>query len=191
MKAIAIAFAVSLLFAINLSAQQIQSYDAFIQTKSSGIVKGILYHVTDAGLILQQPDSVVAIDAADIKMIKIYASTTPYKYKKIFTYDPWSDDNYETKPNQIVRTRKWNEKDPTFQEEVTGHIATAAINVTANLIALPFSAIRGNIFKAKINHKTDRFKKIKNELYYYSIDYQVHDSGAELKKANLLVNKGN
>lgn len=184
MKAIAIAFVLLTLFVINLSAQQIQSYDALIQTKSSGLIKGVLYHVTEEGLILQQPDSVVAINATDIKMIKIYASSKPYKYKKIFKYDPWSDDNYEIKPNQIVRTRKWDEKDPTLQEEVTGHIATAAINVTANLIALPFSAIRGNIFKAKVNNKADKFKKIKNELYYYSVDYQIHDSGAELKKVD-------
>ena len=185
MKKTSLILALLVLLMINAYAQKIQAYDAVVNLKNSVIEKGILYDVVKEGLILQRGDSLVSISTNGIAMLKIYAAKSPYKFKKIFTYDPWDESNFETKSSNMVRIRKWNEEDPTPGEEIKGYISTAVVNGAIHLIALPISAIRANIFKVSINCKTDKFDKVKEELSYYSINYQAHDSGAELKKISL------
>lgn len=180
---------VCLLSSPSLFAQRVQSYNAVVKTKNTGTEKGILYHVTDKGIILQTGDSVVAISVADIKRIKIFTTNKPYKYKKVFTYDPWAESNYEILPHSQVKVRKWGMEDPSLGEEIGGHVATAAINGAINLITAPLSKINGNIFNAFINHDNTKFTRVKNDLYYYSIYYQMNDYKEALKKIRIAAQK--
>jgi hypothetical protein len=169
--------------------QSTQCYIAAVKTKEAGTVKGVLYNVTNNGVVLDCHDSLIVLNSTEIKEIKIFTSPTPYKYKKVFIYDPWGESNFETIPNSQVKRRKWGEKDPTLQEEIIGHVATGAINVAINLIASPIQAINTNIYKVRIAQKIEKFNEVRKELYNYSIHYQLYaDSSEELKKAMAITN---
>lgn len=169
-------------FGVVLQAQTIHPYIAIVKTRD-GKQKGILLRVTSDALVLERGDSVKVIKATDIRNIRIRASKKPYTYKAIFKYDPWDENNFEKVPNSQVRVRKWNEKDPTTGEEIAGHVGTAVVNTTINLIAAPISAINSSIEKIEIKQSIDLFNVNKANLQSYSTSYQANpDYEGELKK---------
>ncbi|WP_316820400.1 hypothetical protein [Pedobacter gandavensis] len=192
MKHVLIVFALVILYHSPINAQDIRSYLVVVKTKSVGNAKGVLYNVSPNAIILQNGDSIIAIGPTEIKKIIIFASNKPYKYKKVFNYTPWDENNFETRPNEQVRIRKWGQPDPTIKEEVGGHISNAAMNGVVNLIAAPLSVIKGSLYTAIINEDVNKFNSIRNDLYKYSIYYQLHtDYKDELKKINSITNRTN
>jgi len=187
MKRFFIIFILFIASTIVLQAQNIRSYTVIVKIKGAKTEKGILCNVTTDKLILDNGDGIITVRSEDIRRINIFASKRPYQYKNVLAYDPWEESNFETPVKGQAPVRKWGKEDPSLKEEIGGHIMTVAMNATANLIAAPISRIRGSLFKAKINGDVEKFQELRNDLYYFSIYYQVHsDYGDELKRINVI-----
>lgn len=163
------------------NAQQVKPYLTTVKTKTS-TVKGILYKVDSTGLLVATSDSLFKIPAEDVKSIKIRTPKKKAEVIRFLTYDPWSENNFEKRPDGLT-VRKWGEKDPTLGEEISGHVATTLINVAGNVIAAPIQAINPSIANFKIKGDLNVFSRYQNDLKFFSVYYQSDPNQvAELQK---------
>lgn len=168
-------------FILTASAQRtVKPYFATIKTLS-GTQKGILYQVDSANVIINRDNKLELISFSTIKWIKLKVLKSGDKeFIKFITYDPWSKNNFEKNQNGAL-VRKWGEKDPTMGEEIRGHIASAAINITGNLLAAPIQSINPSVANYKIKCDQQQYLSVLNELSYYTVNYQLNpDTKAEL-----------
>ena len=171
-------FSLSVTFAI---AQNVKPYLATVKTKAS-VVKGVLYKVDSASLVIALNDKFVTINTVDIKSIKIRVPKKNQGIIQFITYDPWGPEHYEQNPGG-EKVRKWGDKDPSIGEEISGHVAATLINVTGNILAAPIQSINPSIAYIKINGDLEKYAAQRNELSYFSVYYQSNPNVlAELDK---------
>lgn len=153
-----------------LQAQQITPYIAIVKTNAE-VRKGLLYKVDSSGVVMITDGDLVTISTDQIKTIKIRSPKKQASVIQFLKYDPWNKNNYEKRVDGAI-VRKWGEKDPTLGEEIGGHVATALINVTGNILAAPIQAINPSIANFKINGDAVKYAQQKTDLNYFSVYYQ-------------------
>lgn len=169
---------------------QVKPYIAIINTGNK-VFKGVLYNVTPDSIGVQKNDKVVFFKAANIKSIKIKVLKRGFRYKKYLSYDPYNEKNYEKVSNKMVPVRKWGEKDPTIEEELSGRIITSFYNTAINGVFASIALINGSLGTIDVNYDVNKYKESVKSIKYHSIAYQKNP-GAELQSLKVsLVNKGN
>ena len=152
-----------------VSAQQSKPYLAIIKT-TSGTARGILYKVDSTYLLIDSKTGLTSIDAGKIEAIKLRLVQKKYKVKKLFTYKPYDDINYDKDVNGF-QVRKWGKADPSLKEEFNGHAGNAMLNVAANIIAFPFHFVNPYVAKVKFK-ELNRYNQSMEMLANYSVYYQ-------------------
>ena len=80
--------------------------------------------------------------------------------------------------------RKWGEKDPTLEQEITGKVGTSLINALVNVIALPIHAINPGIARFKFNagkKYADQVETLSNYSVYYQTNQNIIKELEQLK----------
>ncbi|PWS31372.1 hypothetical protein [Pedobacter paludis] len=166
-------FFLVLIFALSVGfsqAQTVKPYITKIKTKD-GVIRGLLYKVDSASVIILADHNFSTVDISEIKSIKIRTPKKPYEIVQFVKYDPWSEDNFEKRTDGL-KVRKWGEKDPTLGEEIGGHFYGTLFNVIGNIFAAPIHSINPSIANYKINGSLQKFAEQKAELNYFSVYYQ-------------------
>jgi len=171
---------------------QVKPYIAIINTGNK-VFKGVLYTVSPDSIGLQKDAEVVFFKAVNIKTIKLKELKRGFRYKKYLSYDPYNEKNYEKVSNKMVPVRKWGEKDPTIEEELSGRIITSFYNTAINGVFASLGLINSNLSTIDVNYDVNKYKKSVKLMNFHSIAYQKKpDVGAELQSLKVsLVNKGN
>ncbi|WP_145855979.1 hypothetical protein [Pedobacter suwonensis] len=172
---------VACLFVSESKSQGIKPYIAIVKTKAD-VVKGVLYKVDSASVVMIVEGSPVTLPVDEIKTIKIRTPKKEASIIQFLKYDPWNADNYEKRADGAI-VRKWGEKDPTPGEEVGGHVVATVVNITGNIIAAPIQAINPSIANYKINGDAAKYAQHKTDLDYFSVYYQQNTNlTTELQK---------
>jgi len=172
---------------------QIKPCIAIINTGDE-VFKGVLYNVTPDSIGVKRDANVVFFQADEIKSIKIKELKRGFRYKKYLNYDPYNEKNYEKVSNKMVPVRKWGEKDPTIEEELSGRIITSFYNTAINGVFASIGLMNGPLNNIKVDYNPLKYKENLKALSYHSISYQlnpkpVHANVQELKAS--LSHKGN
>jgi hypothetical protein len=171
---------------------QIKPCIAIINT-GNDVFKGVLINVTPDSIGLKKNAEVVFFKADEIKTIKLKELKRGFRYKKYLSYDPYNEKNYQKVSNKMVPVRKWGEKDPTIEEEISGRIITSFYNVAINGVFASIGLINGSLSNINVNYNPIKYKENAKALSYYSIAYQTNPQTSadrqELKAS--LSSKGN
>ena len=84
-------------------------------------------------------------------------------------YDSWDENNFERDLGGN-KVRKWNQKEPTLEEEVAGRLGNTLVNGILNLLVAPFHAINPAIYSTS----EVKFKDEVNNLSGYCLFYQYY-----------------
>ena len=164
-----------------LKAQGVKPYIAIVKTKAD-VIRGVLYKVDSASVVMIVEGSPVTLPVDQIKTIKIRTPKKEASIIQFLKYDPWNADNFEKRADGAI-VRKWGEKDPTLGEEVGGHVVTTMVNITGNIIAAPIQAINPSIANFKINGDAAKYSQHQTDLDYFSVYYQQNTNlTTELQK---------
>jgi hypothetical protein len=170
---------------------QVKPYIAVINT-GNDVFKGVLYNVTPDSVGVKRDSEVVFFKASAIKSIKLKELKRGFRYKKYLSYDPYNEKNYQKVSNKMVPVRKWGEKDPTIEEELSGRIITSFYNTAINGVFASIGLVNGCLSTIKVNYDANKYKENAKNLAYHSISYQrTHVQAAELRAQNAPVSKGN
>lgn len=162
---------------------QVKPYLAIVDTGKE-IFRGVLYQVTPDSLGLKRDEAVVFFNASDIRKIKVKELTRSVKYKKYLSYDPYNEKNYEKVTRKMVPVRKWGEKGPTMEEELSGRIITSMYSTAINSVFSSLGLSNNCISTLKLNHDTEKYRQNVEALAFHSILYQSNPGSlAELKSA--------
>lgn len=170
---------------------QIKPCIAIINTGDE-VFKGVLYNVTADSIGVKRDVNVVFFQAGEIKSIKIKELKRGFRYKKYLDYDPYNEKNYEKVSNKMVPVRKWGEKDPTIEEELSGRIITSFYNTAINGVFASIGLMNGALNNIKVDYNPLKYKENLKALSYHSISYQLNPEPAAVPeiKASLSY-KGN
>jgi hypothetical protein len=163
-------------FKYNASAQ-VKPYLAIVHTDRETF-KGLLYKASSDSICLKSEKSTLNICASTVKTIELRSVSKNSKYRKYSNYDPYND-RFVKVSKKMVPVRKWGEKDPTIEEELSGRILTGFYNAALNGIASSFSLINGTVSFMKINYDKDNYYKELSSLNYYSIQHQLNPEFTE------------
>lgn len=172
---------------------QVKPYIAVINTGKE-VFKGVLYAVTPDSIGVKKDAEVVFFKACDIKSIKLKEMKRGFRYKKYLSYDPYNEKNYEKVTHKMVPVRKWGEKDPTIEEELSGRIITSFYNAAMNGVFASIGLVNGSLSSVNVNYDASIYKQQLKNLSYHSILYQKSASENNTKLQSLkvsLVSKGN
>ncbi len=150
---------------------QIKPYIAVVNT-GNGVFRGVLYQVTSDSVGVKTDSRVIFFSACDIKSIKLKGIAGRTRYKKYLSYDPYFEKNYEKVSHKMVAVRKWGEKDPTIEEELSCRILTGFYNAAMNGLAAPINMMSGSLATYTINHDQSNYTKDMPSLACHSILYQ-------------------
>jgi len=155
MKLVICTVIASLLICIekNALAQQAKPYIAVVNTGNESF-KGVLYQVCKDSLGIKRDNGIFFFKGEDIKSITLKEIKKGSKYKAYLGYNSnYNEKRYEKVSNKMVPVRKWGEKDPTIEEELSGRILTgiysSAINSIGNLLSGSLNTIEVNYNKEK------------------------------------------
>jgi len=165
------------------SSAQVKPCMALINTGKE-VFKGVLYQVTPDSIGVKGDTSLVFFKPGEIKNIKI-KEIKGFEYKKYLNYEPKSYDKFSTK---MVPVRKWGEKDPTIEEELSGRIITSFYNTALNSLTSSWGFMNKSLANIKINYDERIYKEEFKDLTYRSLAYQLdpeHNASApeELRAA--------
>ncbi len=171
---------------------QVKPYMAVINT-GSDVFKGILSHVTPDSIGIQNDRDIVFFHAEAIKTIKVKELKRGFRYKQFLNYDLQNEKNYQNVTNKMVPVRKWGEKDPTIEEELSGRIITSFYNTALNGVFASISLMSGSLATINVNYDRHVYQENAKQLFQHSLAYQ-QNPGAFIKAQQLkvsLVQKGN
>ncbi len=150
---------------------QVKPYIAIINT-GSDVFKGILYHVTPDSIGIQKDKNILFFKAAAIKTIKVKELKRGFRYKKFLSYDPQNEKNYQKVTHKMVPVRKWGEKDPTIEEELSGRIITSFYNTALNGVFASIGLVSGGLSTINVNYDCNIYKENAKKLFFHSLAYQ-------------------
>jgi hypothetical protein len=171
---------------------QVKPYMAIIHTDGH-VHKGILFDVTPDSIGVQKDKEVVFLQAANIKTIKVKEVKRGFRYKNFMNYDPQNEKNYQKVTNKMVPVRKWGEKDPTIEEELSGRIITSFYNTALNSVFASIGLMNGSSNVINVNFDCNVYKENAKKLFYHSIAYQQNpgETAAQQDLKVSLNQKGN
>ena len=131
---------------------QAKPYIAVVNTGNESF-KGVLYQVCKDSIGIKNDNNIVFFRGEDIKTITLKEIKKGSKYKSYLGYNSnYNEKRYEKVSNKMVPVRKWGEKNPTIEEELSGRILTgiysSAINSIGNLLSGNLNTIQVNYNKA-------------------------------------------
>ena len=163
---------------------QVKPYIVIVHTDAD-VCKGILYQVTPDSIGVKKDESVVFFKADAIKQIKVKELKRGFRYKNYLSYDPYNEKNYQKVAKKMVPVRKWGEKDPTMEEELSGRIITSFYNTAMNSVFASLGLMNGSLNTIKVNYDAIKYKENVKALTYHSIMYQQQPNDpAELHASN-------
>ncbi len=168
---------------------QIKPYIAIINT-GDDVFKGVLYNVTPDSIGVKKDADVVFFRADEIKNIKIKEIKRGFRYKKYLTYDPYNEKNYEKVAKKMVPVRKWGEKTPTIEEELSGRIIASFYSTAINGVFASIGLMNGCLSNIKVNYDPNTYKANAEILSYHSIAFQrdpANPANVQEMKASLSV----
>lgn len=161
---------------------QVKPCVAVINTGKT-VFKGVLYRVTPDSIGVKGDTALVFFKPAEIKNIKI-KEIKGSEYKRYLNYEPRSYDKFSHK---MVPVRKWGEKDPTIEEELSGRIITSFYNTALNSITSSWGFISGNLANIRVNYDERIYKDELKDLTSRSLSYQLdpgqNNAGSEELRA--------
>jgi hypothetical protein len=166
---------------------QVTPYLAIIHTNTQ-TYKGLLYNCSSDSICLKDELTTLVIPASDVNTIELRSINKNSKYRKYSNYDPYND-RFVKVSRKMVPVRKWGEKDPTIEEELSGRIVTGFYNAALNGIASSLNLLGGSVSFIKINYSKENYFKELAKLSYHSIQHQLDPDLAE-RTDGILV-KGN
>jgi hypothetical protein len=136
----------------NALAQQAKPYIAVVNTGTESF-KGVLYQVCKDSIGIKKEDGIFFFRGEDIKTITLKEIRKGSKFKSYLGYNSnYNEKRYEKVSNKMVPVRKWGERNPTIEEELSGRILTgiysSAINSIGNLLSGNLNTIEVNYNKA-------------------------------------------
>jgi hypothetical protein len=155
----------------NVSAQ-VKPYLAVVRT-SGHTIKGVLYKASADSICVKTEESTVFICPTTIKTIKIKEISKNSKYRKYFNYDPYND-RFLKVSRKMKPVRKWGEKDPTIEEELSGRIITEFYNAALNGLASSVKIMNGSSEYLDVNFNKTTYNKELATLNNYSITKQMN-----------------
>lgn len=162
---------------------QVKPYMVVIST-GDDVCKGILYKVTNDSIGVKMNESLVYFKPESIRLIKLKELKRGFRYKKYLSYDPYNEKNYEKISNKMVPVRKWGEKDPTMEEELSGRIITSFYNNAINGVFASIGLMNGSLSTIKVNYDASRFKDSVQALSQHSIFFQQQKVNASTLQAS-------
>ena len=156
---------------------QIKPYIAVVNTGSETF-RGVLYNVTANGIMVKRDTADVFFSACDIKSIKLKVITGRTKYKKYLNYDPYFEKNYRTVSNKMVAVRKWGEKGPTMEEELSCRILSGFLSAALSGLAAPINMMNGSaVFN--VNYDQTNYSKEMQTIASHSVMHQRNLEGIQ------------
>lgn len=180
------------LFAIKGSAQ-VKPYMAVVNTGKQ-VFRGVLYQVTADSIGVKKEASIVFFKPCSIKNIKLREIKKGSKYMKYLTSDLYNERNYEKFTHKMVPVRKWGEKDPTIEEELSGRIISSFYSAAFNGLSASLGFMRGNLANIDVDYDAAKYKEEFKNLASRSILYQSileGSSDAEDLKPQAFASKDN
>jgi hypothetical protein len=156
---------------------QVKPYLAIVHTDQETF-KGLLYKASADSICLKNEKSTLNICASSVKTIELRSVAKNSKYRKYSNYDPYND-RFVKVSRKMVPVRKWGEKDPTIEEELSGRIVTGLYNAALNGIASSLSLINGTVSFMNINYDKENYFKELTNLTYHSIQHQLNPEVSE------------
>ncbi len=150
---------------------QVTPYLAIVHTDKDTF-KGLLYKASADSICLKNEKSTVNICASSVKTIELRSVAKNSKYRRYSNYDPYND-RFVKVSRKMVPVRKWGEKDPTIEEELSGRILTGFYNAALNGIASSLNLISGTVSFMNINYDKENYYKELTNLNYHSIQHQL------------------
>lgn len=163
--------AIFCLFNYNACAQ-VKPYLAIIHTNKETF-KGLLYNASADSICIKDEQNTMFICATEVNTIEIRSINKNSKYRKYSNYDPYND-RFVKVSKKMVPVRKWGEKDPTIEEELSGRIVTGFYNAALNGIASSLNLFGGSVSFMEINYKKENYYKQLANLNYHSIEHQLN-----------------
>lgn len=167
---------------------QVTPYLAIVHTNTQ-TYKGLLYNCSSDSICLKDELSTLSIPASEVNTIELRSVNKNSKYRKYSNYDPYND-RFAKVSKKMVPVRKWGEKDPTIEEELSGRIVTGFYNSALNGIASSLNLLGGSVSFIKINYSKENYYKEFATLSYHSIQHQLDPESTEPITQEIFV-KGN
>ena len=166
---------------------QVKPYLAIVKT-DKGTFKGVLYEASTDSICLKTEKNTIYVASADVESINLKEIRKNSKYRKFLNYDPYND-RFVKVSNKMVPVRKWGEKDPTIEEELSGRIVTCVYNTALNSVTSTVSSIfNGSVRFIEIDHNTAKYKSELTALNIHALRYQAEPENATL---SIIASKGN
>ncbi|MDB5021361.1 MAG: hypothetical protein JWQ28_2488 [Pedobacter sp.] len=156
----------------NTASAQVKPYLAVIHTNNETF-KGLLYKASADSICIKDEQKTLFICAAEVKTIEIRSINKNSKYRRYSNYDPYND-RFVKVSKKMVPVRKWGEKDPTIEEELSGRIVTGFYNAALNGIASSLNLFGGSVSFMEINYNKENYYKQLANLNYHSIEHQLN-----------------
>ncbi|WP_432708041.1 hypothetical protein [Pedobacter sp.] len=163
----------------------------FIATISTGndVFKGVLYEVTSDSIGIKKDAEVVYFCPDEIKTIKLREIKRGIRYKKYLNTDSYSEKSFQKVSKKMVPVRKWGEKDPTIEEELSGRIITSFYSTAINGVIASIGLMNGSTNTVNVNYKKENYLEGAKSLAFHSVLYQRSPAAhAELKAQNSKIN---
>lgn len=167
---------------------QVKPYLAIIHTNTQ-TYKGLLYNCSSDSICIKDESNTLSIPADEVNTIELRSLNKNSKYRKYSNYDPYND-RFVKVSRKMVPVRKWGEKDPTIEEELSGRIVTGFYNAALNGIASSLNLLGGSVSFININYSKENYYKQLATLGYHSIQQQLDSDSTEPITQDILV-KGN
>lgn len=158
---------------------QVKPYLAIVKTDKDTF-KGVLYEASADSICLKTEKNTVYIASASVKSINLKEIRKNSKYRKFLNYDPYND-RFVKVSNKMVPVRKWGEKDPTIEEELSGRIVTCVYNTALNSVTSTVSSIfNGSVRYIEIDYSPSKYKSELTALNIHALRYQAEPENSAL-----------
>jgi hypothetical protein len=167
---------------------QIKPFIATIHT-GKDVFKGVLYEVTNDSIGVKKDAQVVYFCPDEIKTIKLREIKRGIRYKKFLNSDSYSEKSFQKVSRKMVPVRKWGEKDPTIEEELSGRIITSFYSTAINGVIASIGLMNGSTNTINVNYNKENYQAGAKSLAFHSVLYQRSPAAHAEVKAQ--ISKGN
>jgi len=167
---------------------QIKPYIATIHT-GKDVFKGILYDVTTDSIGVKRDANVVYFSPDEIKTIKLREIKRGMRYKKYLNTDTYSEKSFQKVSKKMTPVRKWGEKAPTIEEELSGRIITCFYSTAINGVIASIGLMNRSSNTVNVNFDKNNYLKGAKSLAFHSVLYQRSPAANAEAKAQVI--KGN
>jgi hypothetical protein len=137
-----------------------------------------LYNASADSICIKDESNTTTICASKVNTIELRSINKNSKYRRYSNYDPYND-RFVKVSKKMVPVRKWGEKDPTIEEELSGRIVTGVYNAALNGLASSLNLFGGSVSFLNINYDKAKYYKELANLNGLSISHQLNPEVSE------------